>query len=149
MNSEIEILLVEDNPCDAELALRALREHHLANHIVHLNDGAEAMDWLFGSEVQPGRTPGTYPRMILLDLNLPRVNGLEVLRAIRANPRTAHLPVVIMTSSAEERDMMESYKLGANGYVVKPLDFESFSAAVTRLGHYWLLVNRAPGGLTA
>lgn len=144
MNSEIEILLIEDNPYDAELALRTLREHHLANHIVHLTDGAEALDWLFGSEVLPGRDPGTYPRVILLDLKLPKVNGLEVLRAIRADKRTARLPVVVMTSSAEEQDMIESYKLGANSYVVKPMDFESFSSALAALGHYWLLVNRQP-----
>jgi CheY-like chemotaxis protein len=143
-NSEIEILLIEDNPYDAELALRTLRQHNLANHIVHLNDGAEALDWLFGSAGQPGCGPVTYPRVVLLDLKLPKVNGLEVLRAIRADKRTAHLPVVIMTSSAEERDVVESYNLGANGYVVKPLDFESFSTALTSLGHYWLLVNRNP-----
>lgn len=144
MNSEIEILLIEDNPYDAELVLRTLRQHNLANHIVHLNDGAEALDWLFGSEVQAGHDPGTYPRVILLDLKLPKVNGLEVLRAIRAHKRTAHLPVVVMTSSAEERDVIESYQLGANSYVVKPMDFESFAAAFAALGHYWLLVNRQP-----
>jgi len=145
MNSPVEILLIEDSPYDAELALRTLRQHKLANHIVHLNDGAEALDWLFGSDDQSGRAPDTYPRLILMDLKLPKVDGFEVLRAIRADQRTACLPVVVMTSSAEERDMIESYKLGANSYIVKPMDFENFSAAVARLGHYWLLVNQQPG----
>ena len=139
---EIEILLVEDNPRDAELALDTLRERHLANRIVHVKDGQEALDWLFGAGGRPGRTPSVYPKVVLLDLKLPKVDGLEVLRAIRADPRTALLPVVVMTSSNEERDVVESYKLGANSYVVKPLDFDRFSAAVADLGHYWLLVNR-------
>jgi len=143
-HTEIEILLVEDNPYDAELALTTLRERNLANHIVHVKDGQEALEWLFGAGNQSGRTPGRYPKMVLLDLKLPKVDGLEVLRAIRTDPRTALLPVVIMTSSNEERDVVESYKLGVNSYVVKPMDFNTFSAAVAELGHYWLLVNRDP-----
>lgn len=141
MTHPIEILLVEDSPYDAELTLHTLRERHLANRIVHVTDGQEALDWLFGGGDHPGREPGFYPKVVVLDLKLPKVDGLEVLRAIRADPRTTLLPVVVMTSSNHERDVIESYKLGANSYVVKPLDFDSFSAAVAELGHYWLLVN--------
>ena len=140
-SANIQILLVEDSPHDAELVLRTLHKRHLANHIVHVKDGQEALDWLFGIGDYAGRDTNHHPKVVLLDLKLPKVDGLEVLRAIRANPRTALLPVVMMTSSSEECDVIESYKLGANSYVVKPLDFESFSAAVAELGHYWLLVN--------
>jgi len=142
--AEVEILLVEDNPQDAELTLHSLHQHNLGNRIVHVQDGAEALDWLLGTGTGPGRNPDGYPKLVLLDLKLPKVDGLEVLRAIRANPRTRFLPVVMMTSSNEDRDVIESYKLGVNSYVVKPLDFERFSAAVAELGHYWLLVNRDP-----
>ena len=144
-NTEIEILLVEDSPYDAELTLRTLREHKLANAVVHVKDGQEALDWLFGADGNPGCNPNCHPKVILLDLKLPKVDGLEVLRAIRANPHTELLPVVVMTSSGEERDIVESYRLGANSYVIKPLDFDSFSTAVAQLGHYWLLVNQDPG----
>ncbi len=140
--AEIEILLVEDNPHDAELTLDTLRERHLANRIVHVKDGQEALDRLFGTGDPRGSAPPCYPRLVLLDLKLPKLSGIEVLRAIRADPRTALLPVVMMTSSNEERDVVESYKLGANSYVVKPMDFDAFSAAVAELGQYWLLVNR-------
>lgn len=142
--AEIEILLVEDNPYDAELALHTLRQHHLANQIVHVKDGQEALDWLFGNGAHADRDITSHPRFVLLDLKLPKVDGLEVLRAVRADPRTAFLPVVVMTSSAEDRDVIESYKLGANSYVVKPLEFDAFSSAVAELGHYWLIVNRDP-----
>ena len=141
-SAEIEILLVEDSPSDAELTLHALRERNLANHIVHVKDGQEALDWLFCTGNFASRDLNQYPKVVLLDLKLPKVDGLEVLRAIRADPRTRLLPVVVMTSSNEERDVIDSYNLGANSYVVKPLDFDSFSAAVAELGHYWLLVNR-------
>lgn len=141
---EVEILLVEDNPYDAELALHTLQQRHLMNQIVHVKDGQEALDWLFGKGMHAGRDTARHPRVVLLDLKLPKVDGLEVLRAIRADPRTALLPVVVMTSSAEDRDVIESYKLGANSYVVKPLEFDAFSAAVAELGHYWLIVNRDP-----
>lgn len=141
-HAEIEILLVEDSPSDAELTLHALRERNLANHIVHVKDGQEALDWLFCTGNFASRDLNQYPKVVLLDLKLPKVDGLEVLRAIRADPRTRLLPVVVMTSSNEERDVIDSYNLGANSYVVKPLDFDSFSAAVAELGHYWLLVNR-------
>ena len=141
-HTEIEILLVEDSPNDAELTLHVLRKRHLANHIVHVWDGQEALDWLFGTGTHAGRDTSCHPRLVLLDLKLPKVDGHEVLRAIRADPRTALLPVVMMTSSNEERDVFASYELKVNSYVVKPLEFDSFAAAVAELGHYWLLVNR-------
>jgi len=141
---EVEVLLVEDNARDAEMALRTLRKRKLANNVVHVKDGQEALDWLFGLGAYAGRNPNKRPKVILLDLKLPKVDGLEVLRAIRGDVRTQLIPVVVMTSSQEERDVIESYKLGVNSYVVKPMDFESFSAAVAELGHYWLLVNQEP-----
>lgn len=143
-NHEVEILLVEDNPRDAEMTLRALHKRNLANHVIHAKDGQEAQDWLFGTGSHAGRDATHHPKIVLLDLKLPKVDGLEVLRAIRANERTRLLPVVVMTSSQEQCDVIESYKLGVNSYVVKPVDFDSFSAAVAELGHYWLLVNREP-----
>jgi two-component system response regulator len=142
--TEVEILLVEDNPRDAEMTLRALRQRHLANTVVHVKDGQEALDWLFGTEGQAGRDLLHRPKLVLLDLKLPKVDGLAVLRAIRADARTRLLPVVVMTSSQEQRDIVESYHLGVNSYVVKPVDFDSFTAAVAALGHYWLLVNQPP-----
>ena len=143
-HTEVEVLLVEDNARDAEMALRTLRKRNLANSIVHLKDGQEALDWLFGAGAYAGRDLGKPPKFVLLDLKLPKVDGLEVLRAIRKDERTRLIPVVVMTSSNEERDVIESYKLGVNSYVVKPMDFEGFSTAVAELGHYWLLVNQKP-----
>ena len=143
-HTEVELLLVEDNPRDAELTLRALRKRHLANHIVHVSDGQAALDWLFGTGPHAGRDTNHTPKVVLLDLKLPKVDGLEVLRAIRADERTRLLPVVVVTSSREERDIVESYQLGVNSYVVKPVEFENFSAAVAELGSYWLLVNERP-----
>lgn len=143
-HTEIEILLVEDNPRDAEMTLRAMRKRNLANHIVHAKDGQEALDWLFGAGDYAGRDPKVHPKVVLLDLKLPKVDGLEVLRAIRGDERTRLMPVVVMTSSQEQRDVIESYKLGVNSYVVKPVDFDAFSTAVADLGHYWLLVNQEP-----
>jgi two-component system, response regulator len=143
-HTEVEVLLVEDNPRDAEMALRTLRNHNLANSVVHVKDGEEALNWLFGMGSYAGRDLTNHPRVVLLDLKLPKVDGLEVLRAIRDDKRTELIPVVVMTSSREERDVIESYKLGVNSYVVKPMDFEGFSAAVAELGHYWLLVNQEP-----
>ncbi len=141
---EIEILYVEDNPRDVELTLRSLRKHNLANSIVHVKDGQEALDRLFGTGSVDDPETELRPKVVLLDLKLPKVDGIEVLRAIRGDERTRHLPVVIMTSSQEQQDLVESYRLGVNSYVIKPVDFESFSAAVSKLGHYWLLINTIP-----
>ena len=145
--TEVEILLVEDNSRDAELTMRALRQGRLANRVIHVKDGQAALDWLFGPGGHGGQGTGDlkhYPKLVLLDLKLPKVDGLEVLRAIRADARTRLLPVVVMTSSQEQRDIVESYQLGVNSYVVKPVDFDRFTAAVATLGHYWLLVNQPP-----
>jgi len=140
----VEILLVEDNPSDAELTMHALRENNLANHIEWLHDGAEALDFLFASGAYAGRDLNKLPRIILLDLKLPKVNGLEVLQQIKADARTRAIPVVVMTSSREERDIVESYKLGVNSYIVKPVDFDQFTEAVRLLGLYWVLLNQPP-----
>ncbi len=142
--NEVEILLVEDSPQDAELTLHALRKRNLANRLIHVKDGQEALDWLFGEGVYAGRDTDRQPKIVLLDLKMPRVDGLEVLRAIRANERTRHLPVVVMTSSHEQNDIIESYELGVNSYIVKPLEFDAFSAIVADLGYYWLVVNIGP-----
>lgn len=140
----VEILLVEDNPRDAEVTIRALRKSNLANNLVHMADGQEALDWLFGTGKYVGRDTNHHPKVVLLDLKLPKVDGIEVLRAIRNDERTRRLPVVIMTSSKEQQDVIRSYDLGANSYIVKPVDFENFSKAVAELGHYWLLINQEP-----
>ena len=136
------ILLVEDNPDDVELTLRVLNNHHIANEVMVARDGVEALEILFG---KPGQAPGRMPSVVLLDLKLPKLDGLEVLRRIRAEPATARLPVVIMTTSREERDVVTSYELGANSYVQKPVGFEAFAEAVRFLGLYWLLLNVPPG----
>ncbi|HAV63546.1 MAG TPA: two-component system response regulator [Verrucomicrobiales bacterium] len=141
-SNEVQVLLVEDNPRDAELTLRTLRRHHLANHVVHVKDGEEALEWLFGTGRHAGRETAARPRVVLLDLKLPKVSGLEVLRAIRADERTRHLPVVVLTSSREQKDVVEGYALGLNSYVVKPVEFEDFSRALVELGHFWVLVNQ-------
>ena len=140
----LEILLVEDNPHDAELTIRALKKHHLANHLVHVSDGQAALDFIFGTGAYEGRDVHHQPKVVLLDLKLPKVDGVEILRRIRADERTKLLPVVILTSSHEDRDMLESYRLGANSYTVKPVEFEGFSEAVGKLGLFWLLVNEPP-----
>jgi two-component system response regulator len=137
----VEILLVEDNPNDLELALHAFQKHNFINNIEVARDGQEALDYLFGG---PGRSPGARPRVVLLDLKLPKVDGLEVLRQIRAHPTLRHLPVVILTSSREECDVVESYDIGVNSYIVKPVDFNQFVQTVQTLGLYWLLVNEPP-----
>jgi two-component system, response regulator len=142
--NEVEVLLVEDNARDAEMTLRTLKRHHLANQIVHVKDGEEALEWLFGTGRYVGREVMVHPRVVLLDLKLPKVDGLEVLRAVRADERTRDLPVVVLTSSREQQDILNGYALGVNSYIVKPVEFESFSRALVELGHFWLLVNQPP-----
>ena len=142
---EVEILLAEDNPDDAELALRALRKNHVSNQVQHVWDGAEALDFLFGTGAYAGRNIENRPKVILLDLKMPKVDGLEVLQRIKADPNTCTIPVVMLTSSRAERDLVESYHLGVNSYIVKPVDFEQFIEAVSQLGFYWLLLNQPSG----
>ena len=142
--SEQTILLVEDNPNDEALTLRALRKNNIQDRVVVARDGAEALDYLFGTGVYQDRSPTEVPRVVLLDLKLPKVDGLEVLRRLRADARTKLLPVVILTSSNEERDRIDGYTLGANSYVRKPVDFNEFVDAVRQLGLYWLLLNQPP-----
>lgn len=138
------ILLVEDNPDDRELTLRAFERHHIANEVVTAADGAEALDYLFATGAYAGRNPTRIPQLVLLDLKLPKVDGLEVLRRMRADVRTQFIPVVVLTSSREERDLIQSYELGANSYVRKPVDFTEFVEAARQLGLYWLMINEAP-----
>ena len=138
------ILLVEDNPDDVELTLLALKKHNISNKVVVVRDGAEALDYLFTTGAYADRDRSTVPAVILLDLELPRIDGLEVLRRLRADERTKLLPVVMFTSSKEEEDMVNGYKLGVNSYVRKPVDFNQFSDAVKQLGLYWLLLNEPP-----
>ncbi len=140
----VDILLVEDNPTDAELAIEALKECKLANNLTWVKDGAEALDFVFGQGAYAGRDKGAPPKVILLDLHLPKVDGMEVLRALKDDGRTNTIPVVVLTSSKEDRDVAESYRLGVNSYVSKPVEFEAFARVVSRLGLYWLLVNRPP-----
>lgn len=142
--NEVEILLVEDNPYDAELTIRALKNKGLANKLLTFTDGVEALDFLFGTGAYEGRNVAVRPKVILLDLKLPRINGLEVLEKIRADARTKTIPVVIMTSSQEESDIVRGYNLGVNSYMVKPVDFDKFFQAVEDLGLYWLLLNKVP-----
>jgi len=142
--NEIELLLIEDNPNDAELALRALKKHHIANNIVVVTDGAQALDFVFARGPYTDRNIDITPKVILLDLKLPKVDGLEVLAALKSDPRTKIIPVVVLTSSKEEKDIIESYRLGVNSYIVKPVDFDKFVEAVKSLGLYWLLLNEPP-----
>jgi len=146
MTSEtvVEILLVEDNPRDVELTLRALKKNNLANKVHVVKDGAEALDYIFATGGYAERNIHDHPRVILLDLKLPKVDGMEVLRRIRADERTKCIPVVVLTSPQEERDIVESYKLGVNSYIVKPVDFDKFLSTVQELGLYWLLLNKPP-----
>ena len=141
---QVEILLVEDNPTDAELTLRAFKARNFANQVFVARDGAEALDFFFGDGSHPLRDIGVVPKVVLLDLKLPKVDGLEVLRRLKADERTRTIPVVILTSSREEPDIAAAYRLGANSYIVKPVDFESFARAVSDVGLYWVLLNELP-----
>ena len=140
----VEILLVEDNPSDEELTIHALRSNHLANNIEVVRDGAEALDYIFHTGAFADRSAGDRPKVILLDVKLPKVDGLEVLRRIKSDPRTRSIPVVVLTSSREECDVVDSYSLGVNSYIVKPVDFSRFAEVVRQLGLYWLLLNHSP-----
>lgn len=142
--NEVEVLLVEDNPSDAELTMRALKKRNLANKLFHAKDGAEALDFLFAQGLFMHRRIENGPKVVLLDLKLPKVDGIEVLRRIKSDERTKKIPVVVMTSSREDKDLVTCYEFGVNGYVVKPVEFEDFSRAVTELGFYWLLLNETP-----
>lgn len=144
MNDDKIILLVEDNPDDVALTLRALKRNNLMNEVVVVRDGAEALDYLYGQGEYSARDLNVMPVVVLLDLNLPKIGGLEVLKKIRSDERTRLLPVVILTSSKEERDMISGYSLGANSYIIKPVDFNQFMEAVRQLGLYWLLWNNPP-----
>ena len=143
-SASVEILLVEDNPQDLELAQRALRKANLANHIQVARDGVEALEFIFCEGPYANRNIHDTPKVILLDLKLPKVDGLEVLKRIKGDPRTKTIPVVVLTSSKEQNDVVESYDLGVNSYIVKPVNFESFADAVQHLGMYWLLLNQPP-----
>jgi len=141
---DVEILLVEDNPTDAELAMVALKEHNLANKLVWVKDGAEALDFLFTTGAYAKRCIEHRPKVVMLDLRLPKVDGMEVLRRIKADERTKLIPVVVLTSSKEDRDVAECYKLGVNSYISKPVEFDEFAKVVSQLGLYWLLINEPP-----
>jgi CheY-like chemotaxis protein len=140
----VEILLVEDNPSDAELTIRALKKRKLANHLIWLKDGAEALEFLFCTGSHANR-PRVQPNLILLDLKMPKVNGIEVLRRVKADEQLKAIPVVVMTSSHEDQDIVESYKLGVNSYLVKPVEFEQFQEVASNAGFYWLLINKVSG----
>lgn len=140
----VEILLVEDNPSDAELTLHALRKHNLANRIQRVRDGEEALDFIFCRGVFSARRAETGPRLVLLDLKLPKIDGLQVLREIKSDPTTRPIPVIVLTSSKQERDLMNSYELGVNSYIQKPVNFTEFQDVVRQLGMYWLLLNAVP-----
>jgi two-component system response regulator len=143
-SNEVEILLVEDNPNDAELAIRALKANNLANKLIWVKDGVEALDFIFAQGQYADRSVEDTPNIVLLDLKLPRVNGLEVLGKIKSDKRTRTVPIVILTSSLEERDIVTSYHLGVNSYILKPVDFNKFVDAIKEVGLYWMLLNKPP-----
>jgi len=142
--NEVEILFVEDNPHEAELTIRGLRKHNLVNKLKHIDDGEEALDFIFSRGAYTSRENSPNPKLIILDLKLPKVDGLEILRQLKADKRTRIIPVVVLTSSQEEKDVIESYRLGVNSYIVKPVNFESFGKAVADLGLYWVILNHSP-----
>jgi two-component system response regulator len=144
VNKTVEILLVEDNDHDAEMALRALKKNNISNKITRLKDGEEALEFLFGTGDFEGRSVHNQPRVILLDLKMPKVDGLEVLKAVRSNKDTQNIPIVMLTSSKEERDVVDGYKLGVNSFIVKPVEFNSFMEAVKEIGFYWVILNELP-----
>ena len=141
-SKQVEIVLVEDNPHDAELALRALKTYNLANNLIWLQDGVEALDFFFAQGQYSDRTIEDVPKVVLLDLKLPRINGLEVLEKVKSDVRTKGIPIVVLTSSSEERDIVTSYNLGVNSYIIKPVDFDKFINAIREIGFYWLLLNK-------
>jgi len=143
-NDPVEILLVEDNPADAEMTLRALRRNNLANKVHWVKDGEQALEFMFRTGAYAGRDPVEVPKLVMLDIKMPKVDGIEVLRRIKANEETRSVPVVVMTSSNEERDVVDSYRLGVNSYIVKPIEFPAFLEIVAKIGLYWVLTNRVP-----
>ena len=143
-DNQVELLLVEDDPNDVELAMRSLRKHHLANKIHVARDGEEALDFLHARGPYAARNAAGLPKVVFLDLKLPKVSGLEVLKEMKGNPRLRSIPVVVMTSSREQRDLVEGYRLGVNSYIQKPIDFDQFQNVVKDLGYYWLVINQSP-----
>jgi two-component system response regulator len=141
---QVEILLVEDSATDAEMTLRALRRNNLANRVHWVKDGAEALDFLFRTGAYAARDPAATPKLVMLDIKMPKVDGIEVLRRLKADEATRAIPVVMMTSSSEERDVMTSYELGVNSYIVKPVEFDAFLETVAKIGLYWVITNRVP-----
>jgi two-component system response regulator len=142
-NSQVEILLIEDNPNDAEMTIRALQRNHISNKVIHLKDGAQGIDFIFGTGEYEGRDLTQKPKVILLDLKMPKVDGIEVLRKLKSDSRTKTIPVVVMTSSREDPDVRACYELGVNSYIVKPVNFDNFSKAIADFGLYWLLLNHS------
>lgn len=141
-NQEVQVLLVEDNLGDAELAIRALKRNNLVNNLIHLTDGVQALEFIFRTGKYADRDKDQFPKVILLDLKMPKISGMQVLEKVKSDPATKSIPVVILTSSAEDPDIKKCYELGANGYIVKPVDFANFSKALGEIGFYWIVINR-------
>jgi two-component system, response regulator len=144
IDQSVDILLVEDNPHEAQLTIRSFKKHNLANRLLHIDDGEEALDFIFARGAYTGRKGKNIPKLILLDLKLPKISGLEILKAVKEDEQTKIIPVIVLTSSKEEQDIIASYRLGVNSYIVKPVNFDSFSKAVIELGMYWMLLNVPP-----